>query len=98
MQWLIIHSFTNGDVNDWIEISMVENSHLSATGVVSGNPANVSGASLNGGRKTVVSATTPGTLTLNAGTSNPDYRFISRGVQDEVMIQLQLTASPIEDI
>jgi len=98
VQWLILHSFTNGDVNDWIEISMVENSHLSATGVVSGNPTNVSGASLAGGRKTVVSGTTPGTLTISAGADNPAYRYISRGAQDEVMIQLQMAASPVEDI
>jgi len=96
--WLIVHSFSGADEDEYLELAVVQNTDISATGLSSSTSASVTGASVSGGRKTVVSGTTPGTLTLAAGSDNPDYRFISIGTQNEVMIQLQLNASPVEDI
>ncbi len=98
VNWIAVSSFQNGDVNDNIEISIIANSNISGTGLTSSNPANIAGATLNGGVKTVVSGATPGTITLSAGAQNPAYRLIPTGTQNEVMIQLQLSASPVEDM
>ncbi|KAA3616963.1 MAG: T9SS C-terminal target domain-containing protein [Calditrichaeota bacterium] len=98
VDWLVLHSFQGGDVDDYLEISVVQNSDISATGVNSSSAANISGASISGGRKTVVNGSTPGTLTISAGAQNPAYRYISKGAQNEVMNQLQLNSSPVEDI
>jgi hypothetical protein len=96
--WIIVNTFNGGDVNDYLELAILENSDISGIGSVTRAAMNVTGASLNAGRKTVVSGTTPGTLTLSPGADNPDFRYISRGAQNEVMLQLHLTASPIENI
>jgi hypothetical protein len=98
VNWLIVHSFSGGDVDNYLEVSILQNSDISGFGSTSQSAMNVAGASVNGGRKTVVSGSTPGTLTLSAGSNNPEYRYISKGAQNEVMIQLQLEASPVENI
>jgi uncharacterized UPF0146 family protein len=91
--WIIVHSFSGGDVDDDIELSIVSNSDVSTTGVISGGAVSVSGASLNGGTKTVVSGTTPGTLNLLIGANDPGYQNIEDGASQEVMLDLQLSAN-----
>ncbi|HES59488.1 MAG: T9SS type A sorting domain-containing protein [Calditrichaceae bacterium] len=96
VQWLIINSISSSSAGNYAEVSVLS-SDISGSGAVSLEPANITGSNLVGGKKTHVTGT-PGTLTFTAGANNPEYRYISAGVQNEVMIQFQLAADPVENI
>ncbi|MEJ2544728.1 MAG: hypothetical protein P8Y99_11740, partial [Calditrichaceae bacterium] len=96
VQWLIVNSITSSTAGNYAEVSVLS-SDLEGTGAVSLESANVTGSNLVGGKKTHVTGT-PGTLTFDTGTNNPEYRYISAGAQNEVMMQFQLAADPVEDI
>jgi hypothetical protein len=96
VQWLIVNSITSSTAGNYVEVSVLS-SEIEGSGAISLESANITGSNLVGGKKTHVSGI-PGTLTLNAGANNPAYRYISAGVQNEVMLQFQLAADPVEDI
>jgi hypothetical protein len=96
VQWLVINSITGGSVGDYLEVAILQTG-ITGTGQTSLSEVSVSGLSVYGGVKTHVSGV-PGSLTLSEGSQNPDYRFISGGVQNETMLQFQLSADAIEDI
>ena len=95
--WLIVNNFVNGDLGDNLELSLVNNSDISATGVTSSQSVNVNGATLNGGAKTVVNGTTPGTLSMALGPNDPGFQNILPGATNKSMINSPLSASS-EDI
>ena len=96
VQWLIVNSITGGSAGDYLEVS-INQTGITGTGQTSLSDVSISGLSVYGGVKTHVSGT-PGSLTLSEGSQNPGYRFISGGVQNETMLQFQLSADAIEDI
>lgn len=98
VQYIITHTFTTVNTNEYFQILIDNNGAIGATGNITGNPAYITGAILDGGIKNVVAGTAPGHLSISAGTENPAYRYIPKGTQNEVMLQLQIGADPIEDI
>lgn len=96
VQWLVVNSITGGSVGDYLEVAILQTG-ITGTGQTSLSEVSVSGLSVYGGVKTHVSGI-PGSLTLSEGSQNPEYRFISGGLQNETMLQFQLSADAIEDI
>ncbi len=96
--WLIMNSFVNGDASDYIEVAVSQNSDVVAEGYTSSSPATITGAAVNGNRKTVTATTSAGALFIGAGGNNTISRNIEDGAQDEVMLQVSLTASTLENI
>ena len=90
--WLIVNNYVNGDVNDNLALSIVNNSDVTATGVSSAAGVNVTGATLNAGVKTVTAGGSAGSLALSLGANDPGYHNIASGASEEVMLDLQLTS------
>ena len=79
-------------------MAVSQNSDVVAEGYTSSSPATITGAAVNGNRKTVTATTSAGALFIGAGGDNPISRNIEDGAQDEVMLQVSLTASTLENI
>jgi DNA-directed RNA polymerase delta subunit len=82
----------------WYEQTFAANNYLQGTGMTSANAVAIAGAPVTGGLNRIRASGTPGELSISAGSANPLYRRIQPGSSVESMLQLQLTASPLEHI